>query len=66
MERIISSRAVEVASHLSGGDVIDGPEVPAPLNAADPIRNPRRISITVEGTIVPDVPWVSGDVNRVK
>jgi len=62
MERIVCGCAVKVAGHVSVGDVVEGPEVPASLDAADPVWDAGCISVAVEGSIVPDVPWVAENV----
>ena len=63
MQRVIRCRAIKVTRHISGVDIVDGPEIPAPLDTADPGWDPRRIPIAVEGAVVPNVPGIAEDVN---
>lgn len=58
MQRVIGSRTVKIASHIPSVDVVKRPEVPASLNAADPSRNSGGVSVSIEGPVVPDVPWI--------
>jgi hypothetical protein len=63
MNRVVRSRAVKVACHVSRVNVVYWAEVPSPLDAADPGWDARGIPISIKGSIVPNVPRITEDVS---